>query len=127
MVVDDEDGIRALLRPVFEKGGWAVETCPDAQSAMELLGREQFDLLIVDKNLPDRSGIELLRAARERGIETPALLITGNPTARLAGDLLALHVEGFLRKPFTEVAAALRAANEIVERAEKGRSRQRGR
>jgi DNA-binding NtrC family response regulator len=125
LVVDDEAAMCTLLQRVFERGGWSVQTANDADDALEILGQATFDLLVVDKNMPGKSGLDLLKAARERGIATPALLVTGNPTARLAGDLLALQVEGFLRKPFTEVDAALRAANEIAERNERHRHLQR--
>jgi two-component system OmpR family response regulator len=109
LLEDDEllgDGLREFLR----LEGHVVDWCRSLHEAQALRG-EPFDVLLVDWQLPDGSGLEWLRARRSRGDAAPALMLT-------ARDLLQHRIEGldggaddYLVKPFApeELAARLRA------------------
>lgn len=101
LVVDDEPGIRQLLRIVLSREGYVVETVPDGGAAIERLDRDpRPDLIILDLKMPVRSGTEVLRRVREddRWDEVPVLVISGS------AGLIPLHEEDTLvstvTKPF---------------------------
>ena len=106
LIVDDEEGIRRVLRRFLERGGWSVEEAADATQARALLGSapSDFDLVICDLNLPDGSGLDVQRAAgasAERFVVTTGESTKGSGTLseRDAADLMARG--RLLSKPFS--------------------------
>ena len=81
LVIDDDPGFRSLiertLRSVFQQA--AIRCCADGTSALEVLGTETFDFLILDLAMPGLGGAEFLRQARERNLlaEARVIIITG--------------------------------------------------
>ncbi len=65
VIVDDEPVILQILNAVFEDGPYRVTTCATGVQAEQVMRGEGVDLLLTDKNLPDISGMELLRIAKE--------------------------------------------------------------
>lgn len=97
LVLEDDQDTREFLRDLLHVSGFDSDVAADADGARALLGAEPPDLLVVDLSLPRESGLRFLRELRERGIDTPALLVTAHPTkAGELGDLVA----GLVRKPF---------------------------
>ena len=77
LLVEDHADTRRCLHRLLESRGHRVRSADDAQSAIELSEREEFDLLIADIGLPDRSGLELLHELRQREPELPAIALSG--------------------------------------------------
>jgi PAS domain S-box-containing protein len=77
LLVEDHADTRQCMHRLLESRGHKVCSAGDAQSAIELSEREEFDLLIADVGLPDRSGLELLRELRQRELELPAIALSG--------------------------------------------------
>src|SRR3954462_8197682 len=65
LVVDDEASMRDMLRIVLRRDGYDVRVAPDGRAALEMLKREPFGLLLSDIRMPDLSGVEVLRSAKE--------------------------------------------------------------
>ncbi len=110
LVVDDEHGLRRLLRLYLEKEGYEVVEADDGLDALSLLRRGGIDLALVDVMLPELDGFELVRRVRtDSGI--PIILITarGEQAQRIAG--LELGADDYVVKPFSapEVVARVRA------------------
>jgi two-component system OmpR family response regulator len=110
LLLEDDELLGEGLRDFLRLEGHVVDWCRSLKEAQALRG-ELFDVLLVDWQLPDGSGLEWLRAQRTRGDATPALMLT-------ARDLLQHRIEGldggaddYLVKPFApeELAARLRA------------------
>ena len=111
LIVEDDAVLRDGLRVGLGIGGFnadAVESCEEADAA---LMNHEFDALVLDLMLPDGSGLDILRAMRERRDTTPVLLLTARDRVadRIAG--LDAGADDYLGKPFDldEVAARLRA------------------
>lgn len=101
LVVDDDIGIqRALSRMLGRLGHEAVVT-GSVESALPLMARRCFDVLLLDVNLPGASGLDLLRALKTRGIEVPVILISGFASVDDVVRALRDDAEDFLQKPFT--------------------------
>ena len=82
-VLDDDVAVRESLQFSLELEGFAVIMAATGQELEERLGRESFDCLIVDYHLPGTNGLDVLAALRQRKIEAPAILITGNPNEQI--------------------------------------------
>ena len=112
LVVEDEPRMAALIRRVLVAEHHAVDVAPDGVGALALASTgEAYDVLVLDRMLPDLEGLELLRLLRARGVATPALMLTalGGVDERVAG--LDAGADDYLGKPFafSELLARVRA------------------
>ncbi len=113
LVVEDEPKMGELIRRVLTSERHVVDLAADAVSALGFAapGGEPYDVLVLDRMLPDLDGLELLRVLRSRGVGTPALVLTalGAVEERVAG--LDAGADDYLGKPFSfaELIARVRA------------------
>lgn len=115
LIVDDDQGFGDLLKGVFEQAGYAVDYCLDAESGLERIRNESFDLLITDQRLPGESnGIELIRQFRDLGISLPAIMISGYLDNDSIRHLIREGVEGVFIKPLN-IFSLLKKASEVLE------------
>ncbi len=112
LVIDDEPPIRKLLRMGLTSQGYQILEAPDGRTALDLLGREKVDLVILDLGLPDMKGHELLRIIRERDEHVPVVVLSsrGDETGKV--EAFDLGADDYVTKPFgmNELLARLRAA-----------------
>ena len=100
LIADDDQTIRALLTDMLVDLGHVVVAAANGAEAVELAAREQPDAVILDFLMPKLSGIDALKAMRERGLGMPAVLLTA------ISDSSMRELEGFeapdaiLEKPF---------------------------
>ena len=116
LLVDDEPVILQILRAVFAAEPVRLSACADGASAAALIAGDPVDLLITDKNLPDLSGIELMRRLKQQDPLAEAILITGYASVDTAVDALALGAFDYLRKPLDDVFDVRRKAQRALER-----------
>ena len=100
LVVDDEPGIREMLRVVLAGDGHRVITAASGPAALELLAVEAADLLVTDLAMPDMDGLELLRRASAVAPETPAIVITAFGSKETAIEAMRHGAVNYLEKPF---------------------------
>lgn len=100
LVIDDDRSARLLLERVLVRAGHQVTLVDNADAGLEAIAAGGFDLLITDKNLPGKSGLEVLRQAREKQPTMRAILITGFPTPETQMHARELGVVGYMTKPF---------------------------
>jgi two-component system CheB/CheR fusion protein len=77
LLVEDHGVTAKMMRMVLTSDGHSVETAGDVATALDLAGRQAFDLLLSDLGLPDGSGYDLMRQLRERGHKFPAVALSG--------------------------------------------------
>lgn len=99
LLVEDDLVSSALIEEFLADAGYAVVTVADGADALLELGRRQFDLLILDINIPTLNGLKVFEIMLQKGIETPALFVTGIPGAEVEAQSLEMGAAGFLRKP----------------------------
>ena len=99
LLVEDEPGLRMTLTDRLASEGYAVEGREDGESALEAVSNG-FDLILLDVMLPGMSGFDVCRAVRQKGIDTPILILTarGQVTEKVVG--LKLGADDYLTKPF---------------------------
>lgn len=100
LVIDDENSARLLLERVLTRAGHEVVLVDNGEQGLQRLTRQQFDLIITDKNLPGIGGLEVLRLARTRYPTVQAIMITGFPTPDSKAEAKALGVFSYVTKPF---------------------------
>ena len=117
LVVDDDDGIRSLVKKYLNENNFLVSTADSAESASKKIEIIEFDLIILDIMMPGKSGLEFIKE-NKKNLETPIILLTakGEPTERIEG--LEIGADDYLPKPFEPKELILRIKN-ILEKTKK--------
>jgi DNA-binding NtrC family response regulator len=116
LVADDEQVVLTVVGNLLRDEGYEVELVLSGKEALERLDAQYFDLMVVDKNLPDMSGLELLRKVRQSQPEMESVLITGYGSLESAIEALHLGAGGYLLKPFEDITLVLAKVNELRAR-----------
>jgi two-component system sensor histidine kinase RpfC len=121
LVADDNPTNREVIGKILERGGNTVTMVDDGDRALDLLETEQFDGVILDRNMPGLGGIEALKALRlmKQGCErVPVIILSADVTTEVKREALEAGADAFLGKPIE----ALRLLEEVqvlcAERAE---------
>src|SRR6476619_5165558 len=111
LFVEDEPGLVMTLTDRLRNEGYAVETTYDGESGLARASNERFDAIILDLMLPRKSGFDVCRDLRQRGVATPLIMLTarGQIVDKVVG--LKLGADDYLTKPFemSELLARLEA------------------
>ncbi len=110
LVVDDDDGIRNLVKKFLNEKSFLVNTASSAEEAQKKIAIVKFDLIILDIMMPGKSGLEFLNENKSF-IDTPVILLTakGEPKERVEG--LKTGADDYLPKPFEPQELLLRIKN----------------
>jgi len=114
LVVDDEQGMRRILDVNLRKDGHVIVEANGALAALDLIKREDFDVVLTDQRMPDGSGLDVIRAVREDDPTTSVVFLTAIGTLELAVESMRQGAFDFLTKPFDPevVRASVRRASE---------------
>tara|TARA_B100000927_G_scaffold188216_1_gene151581 strand:+ start:232 stop:909 length:678 start_codon:yes stop_codon:yes gene_type:complete len=112
LVVDDDEGIRSLVKKFLNEKNYLVTTASNAENAYEKVKIIKFDLIILDIMMPGKSGLDFLNEYK-KDIDTPVILLTakGEPNERIEG--LEMGADDYLPKPFEPKELDLRIKNII--------------
>ena len=110
LVVEDERALCETIVRSLRRLAYSVDFCCDGNKAIELLGVERYDLVLLDLNLPGADGMTVLRTLRARGSALPVLLLTARDAVADRVDGLDAGADDYLIKPFAldELLARLR-------------------
>ncbi len=100
LVVDDEESLLRAIGRKLTLLGYEVDMEGDGAKAVALLDERTFDAIFSDIDMPKMSGIELLQTVRQRDLDVPVVLMTGNPDVRTAVAAVELGAIQYLIKPF---------------------------
>jgi len=111
LVIEDEPTIIEFLRTGLGYEGYQVAIAPDGRTGFDLATSETFDLIILDLMLPDMDGFDICRKLRERGDETPIIMLTARQEIADRVRGLDLGADDYITKPFSfdELVARIRA------------------
>jgi DNA-binding NarL/FixJ family response regulator len=114
LIVDDEPIIADVLRMAFSRRGWEVEIASTLGEAIAHTGAP--DILLVDKNLPDGSGVDFIRHVRKLDHAVGIVMMTAFGTVESARDTLNLGIDLYLEKPFGDLFAVVDELDRLRER-----------
>lgn len=111
LLVEDEEKIAHALKRGLEQEGFACDVTHTAKDAFGMLATYSYDLLILDRMLPDVEGVILLQAIRKKGLELPVIFLTAKDKVSDRIEGLNVGADDYLIKPFAfeELLARVRA------------------
>jgi two-component system phosphate regulon response regulator OmpR len=110
LVVDDDDGIRSLVKKYLAENNFLVTTASSAEDASEKISIIKFDLIVLDIMMPGKSGLEFTKEHKNK-INTPIILLTAKGEANERVEGLEIGADDYLPKPFEPKELLLRIKN----------------
>ena len=122
LVVDDDDGIRSLVKQYLNENNFLVTTSSSAENATEKVSIIKFDLIVLDIMMTGKSGLDFIKENKKK-IDTPVILLTakGEPNDRVGG--LEIGADDYLAKPFEPKELILRIKNILHKTIKKNQKR----
>jgi|TARA_B110000285_G_scaffold182474_1_gene206224 two-component system, OmpR family, phosphate regulon response regulator OmpR len=110
LVVDDDDGIRSLIKQYLNENNFLVTTSNSAENAKEKVSIIKFDLIVLDVMMPGKSGLDFIKENKSE-IDTPIILLTAKGEAEDRVGGLEIGADDYLPKPFEPKELILRIKN----------------
>ena len=117
LVVDDDEGIRLLVKKYLNENNYLVTTADTAENADQKIKLINFDLIILDIMMPGKSGLEFIKENKNK-LETPVILLTAKGEAIERVEGLEVGADDYLPKPFEPRELILRIQN-ILDKTKK--------
>ena len=114
LIVDDDDGIRELVKQYLDQNSYLVSTANSAEDALEKVKIIKFDLIVLDIMMPGKSGLEFTSENKKR-IDTPIILLTAKGEASERVEGLEIGADDYLPKPFEPKELVLRIDNILAK------------
>jgi DNA-binding response OmpR family regulator len=115
LLIDDEPIVLDVLKIALEKKAFGVSVATRVTDAVKLLETQRFGALLVDKNLPDGSGLDVIRAARSRQPFCACMMMTGYPNVTSILEALRLGAVDYLEKPFPQMSLVQEKIRAAIE------------
>ena len=110
LVVDDDDGIRELVKKYLSENNFLITTANSAEDAKEKISIIKFDLIVLDIMMPGKSGLEFTSENKDN-INTPIILLTAKGESNERVEGLEVGADDYLPKPFDPKELVLRIRN----------------
>jgi FixJ family two-component response regulator len=98
-LVDDDEAVRRAVKRLLQVSGLQVETFASGQEFLDALAPDRFDCVLLDLNMPQLSGLEVLKRMKARGIGVHAIMATAYDDPQMQEQCLAHGARTYLRKP----------------------------
>ena len=119
LVVDDDEGIRSLVKKYLDEQKYLITTANSAEDAYEKIKIIKFDIIILDIMMPGKSGLEFIQE-NKKNLDTPIILLTAKGQADERVEGLEIGADDYLPKPFEPKELLLRIKN-ILNKTKKKR------
>src|SRR5258706_8481172 len=116
LLVDDEPGVRSALGGVLRDEGYDVDAVDNGEACLERLGRQAFDVVLLDIWLPGMDGLATLQRMREREIDTQVVVISGHGSVESAVRAIKNGAFDFVEKPLSLEKTVLVVRNALRQR-----------
>ncbi|MFH1958009.1 MAG: response regulator [bacterium] len=100
LVIDDEEVIRSCVQKILTKYGYLVKATGDCRAALDVMDREDFDVVLVDLKMPEINGMEIAMKIKEKSPRAGIIIITGYMSYEIEKEIAELGIENYLVKPF---------------------------
>ena len=116
LIVDDEPGVRSALSGVLRDEGYQVDAVESGEACLELLGRQPFDVVVLDVWLPGMDGLATLTRMRERQVDAQVVIISGHGNVESAVRAIKMGAFDFVEKPLSLEKTMLVIRNALHQR-----------
>jgi len=113
LIVDDERSMREMLAILLRREGHDVVTAENGRTALDLIGRRSFDVIVSDARMPDIDGLDVLRQARAANPSVIAIMVTAYGSPDLIRGVETLGVNDYVEKPFNTEVLKFRIRKEL--------------
>ncbi len=110
LIVDDDEGIRSLIKQYLNENNFLVTTSDSAENAEEKISIIKFDLIVLDVMMTGKSGLDFIKQNKSK-IDTPIILLTAKGEAENRVEGLEIGADDYLSKPFEPKELTLRIKN----------------
>ena len=117
LLVDDDDGIRSLVKKFLNENNYLVTTADSAENASDKIKIIKFDLIVLDIMMPGKNGLEFIEENKKK-LDTPVILLTAKGEAKERIEGLEVGADDYLPKPFEPKELILRIKN-ILDKTKK--------
>ena len=114
LLVDDDEGIRSLVKKYLNENNFLVTTADSAENAADKIKIIKFDLIVLDIMMPGKSGLEFIND-QKKNLNTPIILLTAKGEASERVEGLELGADDYLAKPFEPKELILRIKNILTK------------
>jgi DNA-binding NtrC family response regulator len=114
LIIDDDEDVRKTLSSILETEGYQVETVKNGKEAIKNCEKFHFDVALIDIELPDIKGTELLERLKKLRPKMIRIIITGHPSLESAMKAVNERADGYILKPF-EVANLLELIKRLLK------------
>src|SRR6187455_3635665 len=116
LIVDDEPGVRSALGGVLRDEGYDVDAVDSGEACLERLGRQAYDVVVLDIWLPGMDGLATLARLRERQVESQVVMISGHGNIESAVKAIKMGAFDFVEKPLSLEKTVLVVRNALRQR-----------
>jgi DNA-binding response OmpR family regulator len=113
LYVDDEDTLRTLVRNQLVSEGYAVDTADDGDTAIEMLKKSQYRVVLLDVRMPRVSGMEVLKFIRDGKLTPRVIMLTAVDDLSVAIESVKLGANDYLTKPY-DLSVLLSAIERVI-------------
>lgn len=103
LIVDDDEAVLTMLRKVMKSNDIRSDTAKSGREALELLTRQQYDLMLLDVNMQGMDGFEVIQAVRARNLQLPIIIVSGRKEDYDTLYGLDIGADDYLTKPFNPI------------------------
>jgi DNA-binding response OmpR family regulator len=100
LYVDDDTALREIVKDQLSSAGFIVDEAEDGAAAIKKLEGGNFDLMLLDINMPNKSGIDVLKFIKEKTLKCKVIMLTGRVGFSVATESLKLGADDYITKPF---------------------------
>ena len=103
LIVDDDQAVQTMLYKVIRSNGLDADTASGGEQALSMVGKKQYDLILLDVNMHGMDGFEVVQKLRSRGIKTPIIIVSGRQEDYDTLYGLDIGADDYVTKPFNQV------------------------
>ncbi len=115
IVIEDDSAVQKLIKTIFKKSGYNIVCASTGKEGVEKIALAPPDILLLDMNLPDMHGLDILRKVRADGHKFPVIVVTASEDFEQANNSLNMGANGYIIKPF-EVANIKEVVRKALEK-----------
>lgn len=100
LFVDDDADLRRIVKDQLVPQGYVMDEAEDGAKAIAMLEKGKYNLMLLDINMPVKSGIDVLKFIKEKGLACKVIMLTGRVGFSVATETLKLGADDYITKPF---------------------------